>query len=254
MLDKDKLRKADVYSGAIIALLGIWIISQALKMPMKDSWGGVQNVWYVSPALFPLCIGAIITILGSFLCRTALKTIGLQGFKETINWLMSKELFTFLNSLKNLRFYTIVLLFFSFVFLNIPRIDFFICAVLFLVVLITSFYFDDPALLKKLFFFYLIETVILLFFFITGLNQALGQVVPFPGDILATCIIIAYGIYARLLIRTDAALRRKYWIGLLVSLIAPFTIGILFKYFLLVPMPSEGLIVSIIDYFWYLEF
>ena len=254
MLDKDKLRKADIYSGAIISLFGIWIVSQALKMPMKDSWGGVQNVWYVSPALFPLCIGGIITILGAFLCRTALKSVGTRGFKETINWFMSKELFEFLNSLKNLRFYTMAVLFFSFVFLNIPRIDFFICAVLFLVVFITSFYFDDPVLLKKLFFFYLLATIVLLLFFITGLNQALRQIIPFPGDFLTACIIIVYCTYVRMLIRNDAALRRKYWIALLVSFIAPFSIGILFKYFLLVPMPSEGLIVSIIDYFWYLEF
>jgi hypothetical protein len=53
MMDKDKLRKADIFSGSIIMLFGLWIISQALQMPMKDSWGGVQNVWYVSPALLP---------------------------------------------------------------------------------------------------------------------------------------------------------------------------------------------------------
>ncbi len=47
MLEKDKLRKADIFSGSIISLFGLWIISQAVKMPMKDSWGGVQNVWFV---------------------------------------------------------------------------------------------------------------------------------------------------------------------------------------------------------------
>jgi hypothetical protein len=54
MLEKENLRKADVYSGAVISLFGLWIVLQAIKMPMKDSWGGVQNVWYVSPAIFPL--------------------------------------------------------------------------------------------------------------------------------------------------------------------------------------------------------
>jgi hypothetical protein len=53
MMEKEKLRKADIFSGGIISLFGLWVISQALKMPMKDSWGGVQNVWFVSPALFP---------------------------------------------------------------------------------------------------------------------------------------------------------------------------------------------------------
>ena len=156
MLDKEKLRKADIFSGAIICLFGLWIILQALKMPMKDSWGGVQNVWYVSPAIFPLFIGCIIMLLGGLLCRTALKTIGFKAFAATTRWLASKALFQFLNSGQNLRFYAIVVLLLSFVFLNIPRIDFFLSAVLFLVVFITSFYFDDSGLLKKLFFFFYI--------------------------------------------------------------------------------------------------
>jgi hypothetical protein len=84
MLEKEKLRKADVYSGIVIFLFGAWIVWQASKMPMKDSWGGVQNVWFVSPALFPLFIGAIIMLLGLLLFRTALKTIGMQAFGDTL--------------------------------------------------------------------------------------------------------------------------------------------------------------------------
>jgi hypothetical protein len=57
MLEIEKLRKADIFSGVIISLFGLWVVGQALKMPMKDSWGGVQNVWFVSPALFPLFVG-----------------------------------------------------------------------------------------------------------------------------------------------------------------------------------------------------
>jgi hypothetical protein len=254
MLDKDKLRKADVYSGAIIFLFGLWIVSQALKMPMKDSWGGVQNVWYVSPALFPMFVGIIIMILGALLSRTALKTIGMKTFRETLGWLLSRELFAFLNSVKNLRFYTITVLFLSFVFLNIPRIDFFLSAVLFLVVFITSFYFDDAGLLKKLFIFYLTGVVVLIVFFAFRLNQALAGAIPFAGDILTVCFIITYCVYARVLIQTDSELHRKYRIAMLVAVVAPFTVGMFFKYFLLVPMPSEGLVVAVLDYIWYLEF
>jgi hypothetical protein len=39
-----------------------------------------------------------------------------------------------------------------------------------------------------------------------------------------------------------------------VALAAPFIIGPIFKYFLMVPMPTEGLIVAVLDYFWYFEF
>ncbi|MGD8291189.1 MAG: hypothetical protein PVF37_05775, partial [Desulfobacterales bacterium] len=114
MLEKEKLRKADVYSGGAIFLFGLWIVLQALKMPMKDSWGGVQNVWYVSPAIFPLFVGCMIMLLGGLLCRTALKRIGFKAFTETVRWLSSKALLQFLNTVTNLRFYSIVVLFLSF--------------------------------------------------------------------------------------------------------------------------------------------
>ena len=254
MLDKDKLRKADIYSGAAIFLFGLWIILQAFKMPMKDSWGGVQNVWYVSPAIFPLIVGSMIMLLGALLCRTALKMVGFKAFGQTVRWLLSKTLLQFLNSIPNLRFYTIVVLFLSFVYLTIPRIDFFLSAVLFLMVFITSFYFDDAMILKKLFFFYLAGIVVLILYFALGLNDPLGRMVPYPADILTTCFIVSYSVYAWMLIRSNPMMRKKYRTAMIVAFVSPFVVGMIFKYFLLVPMPSEGLVVAITDYFWYFEF
>jgi hypothetical protein len=254
MMDKDKLRKTDIYSGAVICVFGLWIILQALKMPMKDSWGGVQNVWYVSPAIFPLFVGCVIMLLGALLCRTALKMVGLRAFKQTVLWLLSKDLLQFFNSIPNLRFYSIVVLFLSFVYLTIPRIDFFLSAFLFLVVFITSFYFDDAVLLKKLFFFYLAGVIILIIFFALGLNDLLSKALPYPGDILTACFIVSYTLYAWGLIRGNPVMRKKYRTAMIVAFVSPFVVGMIFKYFLLVPMPSEGLVVAVTDYFWYLEF
>ena len=254
MMEKDKLRRADIFSGAIISLFGLWIILQAVKMPMKDSWGGVQNVWYVSPAIFPLFVGIIIMLLGALLCRTALKEVGFEAFADTVRWLLSNKLMQFLNSIPNLRLYHIVVLFLSFVYLTIPRIDFFLSALLFLIVFITSFFFDDATLLKKLFFFYLAGIIVLILYFAIGLNDPLEKFVPYPADILTAIFIISYGIYAWVLIRGNPTLRRKYRIALIVAFIAPFAVGMIFKYFLLVPMPSEGLVVAVTDYFWYFEF
>jgi hypothetical protein len=41
---------------------------------------------------------------------------------------------------------------------------------------------------------------------------------------------------------------------MIVALVSPFFVGMIFKYFLLVPMPAEGLVVAVLDYIWYLEF
>ena len=254
MLEKEKLRKADVYSGIIIFLFGAWIVWQASKMPMKDSWGGVQNVWFVSPALFPLFVGAMIMLLGLLLVRTALKAIGTKAFGHTLQWLFSKNLFQFLNTVSNLRFYAIAVLFLSLVYLNISRIDFFLSAVLFLSVFITMFYFDEAELLKKLFFFYLTGTVFFIIYFAIGLDGLLSPVLPFAKDILALGFILGYCLYAWRLIRSSQLLRKKYRTGLIVAVVAPLLVGIIFKYFLLVPMPAEGMVVALLDAIWYFEF
>jgi hypothetical protein len=254
MMDKEKLRKADIFSGGVIMLFGLWIISQAIQMPMKDSWGGVQNVWYVSPALFPLLVGAMITLLGALLVRKALHTVGRKGLMDVLNWLGSSSLVHYLKTPAVFRFYAMTLLFFSFVFLNIPRIDFFLCAILFLIVFITMFYFDDDALLKKMLCFYLTGTIVFLAFFSLGLSETLEASLPYPGDWLTLVFIIAYCIYVWTLIRNAPPLRKKYRTALILAVVAPFTIGPIFKYFLLVPMPTEGVVVAALDALWYWDF
>ncbi len=254
MLEKEKLRKADVYSGIVIFLFGAWIVWQASKMPMKDSWGGVQNVWFVSPALFPLFVGGMIMLLGLLLTRTALKTIGFKVWGNTLQWLFSKNLFQFLNSMSNLRFYAIAVLFLSLVYLYIPRIDFFLSAVLFLSVFITMFYFDEGELLKKLFFFYLAGTLFFITYFAMGIDGLLVPVVPFAKDILALGFILGYCLFAWKLIRNSAQLRKKFRTGLIVAVVGPLLVGVIFKYFLLVPMPAEGMVVALLDAIWYFEF
>ena len=254
MMDKEKLRKADIFSGGVIMLFGLWIISQAIQMPMKDSWGGVQNVWYVSPALFPLLVGAMITLLGALLVRKALHTVGRKGLMDVLNWLGSSSLVHYLKTPAVFRFYAMTLLFFSFVFLNIPRIDFFLCAILFLIVFITMFYFDDDRLLKKMLCFYLIGTIVFLVYFSLGLSDTLEASLPYPGDWLTLVFIIAYCIYVWTLIRNVPPLRKKYRTALILAVVAPFTIGPIFKYFLLVPMPTEGVVVAALDALWYWDF
>ena len=254
MLEKEKLRKADIFSGVAFLLFGLWVIGQALKMPMKDSWGGVQNVWFVSPALFPLFVGAMISILGILLTGTAFKAVGRQQLQRVLRWLGSPELVVFLQTSGVIRFYAMTVLLFSFVYLNLPRIDFFLCSILFLAVFITQFYFDDDALLKKLFFFYLAGTSVCLGYFLLGLPDALEPALPYPNDWLAVVFIVCYMGYAWVLIRRVPALRKKWRTSLILAVVPPFLICPIFKYFLLVPMPTEGLVVAVLDAIWYWDF
>ena len=254
MMQIEKLRKADIFSGAIISLFGLWVVGQALKMPMKDSWGGVQNVWFVSPALFPLFVGGIIILLGIALVVNALKIVGVSGLKDTFGWLISPELMHFLKSEAMIRFYAIVVLLFSFVFLNIPRIDFFLCSVLFLCAFITMFYLDDPSLLIRMLGMYLAGTVGFIVWFLLGIPKVLEATLPYSSDWLTLIFTLCYCFYVFHLIRHQPRLHKKYKTGLIVAIVAPFTIGSIFKYFLLVPMPTEGLIVAVMDAVRYWDF
>ena len=254
MIEKDKLRKTDIFSGAVIFLFGLWVISQALKMPMKGSWGGVQNVWFVSPALFPLFVGGMISILGFFLARTGIKAVGWAELAGELRWLASSELVRHLRSAGVFRFYAMAVLLFAFVFLNLPRIDFFLCSILFLAAFITMFYFDDDALLRKLFYFYLAGSLVFLIYFILGLPRVLKSTVPYPNDWLTIVFIISYLTYARIRTRKNAGLRKKYRISLILSLAPPFLVCPIFKFFLLVPMPTEGLISAMLEALWYWDF
>jgi hypothetical protein len=254
MMETEKLRKADIFSGTIISLFGLWVVSQAIQMPMKDSWGGVQNVWFVSPALFPLFVGGIIVVLGIALVVNALKTVGCSGLTGTLGWLKSPELMRFLKSEAMIRFHTIVVLLFSFVFLNVPRIDFFLCSVLFLCASITMFYLDEPALLVRMVGFYLSGTVVFILWFVLGIPEGLEVILPYPSDWLTLVFILLYCLYVFHTVRNRTRLRKKYKVGLILAVVAPFTIGTMFKYLLLVPMPTEGLIVAVMDAVRYWDF
>ena len=254
MMEKEKLRKADIFSGGIIFFFGLWIVYQAMQMPMKDSWGGVQNVWFVSPALFPLFVGAMIALLGALLVRTALKTIGLKALTNVLSWMVSAEMIHFLKTPPIIRFYAMVVLFFSFIFINIARVDFFLGSILFLAVFITQFYLDDERLLKKLLGFYLAGTVMMIVYHATPVAASMETSIAYAGDWMTLGFIVAYCLYTWSLVRFDASMRRKYRISLIIALVSPLLIGSAFKYLLLVPMPKEGLVVVLLDAVRYWDF
>ena len=253
MMDNDKLRKADMFSGSLIVILGLSIISGAMKMPMKDSWGGVQNVWFVSPALFPLFVGGMLTFLGVLLIIIAFKSVGGKGFRCVITFLTSAEFISFLRTPLVVRFYGAVFNLIFFVFLLVPRVDFFPAAILFLLVFFFMFYIGDHSHLVKILKFTIFIALLFLLFVLFGLNEKLGSMTEFGSDWLVLLFIPALCYLARTTVKKYPELQRKYRLSLVIAFAAPLTIGIIFKYFLLVPMPYEGLIVQLLDSIWYAE-
>ncbi len=253
MLEIDKLRKADLFSGGAILLLGLFVVGQATQMPMKDSYAGVQNVWYVSPALFPLFIGSMLALLGLLLIKAAFKEVGSAGLLSVLKYLSSSAFASFLKLPATIRFYGITLNLFIFVFLLIPRVDFFLAAILFLLIFFLMFYCGSDADLLSLIYLMIAGTLLFYLVVLAPWAPSLATVVPFLSDILIIIYITGLILYHFIKLRGSPELMPKFRLSLIIAFAAPLTIGIIFKYFLLVPMPFEGLVVSLLDAIWYAD-
>jgi hypothetical protein len=245
-MKKKELRRADFITSVMLLVFSVWIIMETLKMPMKDTFGGVQNVWYVSPALFPLIISIFIMVLGVVLLIHSIKTGGAKYFLDNFSF-RYKGL-----SEKNIRFIGILLALFSFVYLNIPRIDFFISVTLFLTYFISVFYFDDKDLLKKLTLFYFTGSIIFIILFVFGISKIINSYYEYFIDILALFFYLSYVIYNWVNIKSSNIFKKRLIVSLIVSLVVPLILCPAFRYFLLIPLPKEGLIIQMMHNIYYL--
>ena len=246
MMDKSKLRGADFITSLLLIAFGVWILIQAFKMPMKDTYGGVVNVWYVSPALFPLFIGIGIVLLAINILIHAVKTGGYQVFKEFLR--STKRVHV---TEKGYRFLAILVPLLSLVYMNLPRIDFFLSILLFLLFFIPVFYFDDFPLLKKLLAFYSIDLGVLILLFLTGVDQILTRSFYYTLDILSLGLIVTLYVFIRLSIRGQEDYRRKLRHALIISILTPLFLVPVFRFFLRVPLPKEGGIVDLLFILYY---
>ena len=213
-----------------------------------------MNVWFVSPALFPLFVGAMLVLLGAILMRSAIGSIGLAGIKEALAYLGSARLVAYLREKETVRFYGIVIALLGYVFLLVPHVDFFLSSVLFLLLFFTMFYCGDHSHLQCTLYGMAAAFALLTPILALGLDKTLATAIPFPADWLVLCyiiILIAFNVAA---FRANQEVRRKLRISLIIGLLAPLTIGVIFKYFLMVPLPSEGLVVVLLDAVWYADF
>jgi hypothetical protein len=249
MNGKKELRRADFVTSIILIIFGLWVLYEAFQMPMKDTYGGVQNVWYVSPALFPLIISFFIMILAITLLLNSIRSGGAQYFLATMKKISITQLFELKEN--GVRFIAILIALFSLIYLYIPRMDFFITSYLFLFYMISIFYFDQPDLLKKLTVFFLTGNILFSVIWISGWAGQLMTIYQYFMDILLFIFLMIYLIYTWLLIKGEQTLKRKYSISLLVSIGVPLFLCPIFRYFLLVPLPYEGFFIELMHTLYY---
>jgi len=247
-IDKGQMRRKDLVFGIVLMLFGAWIVAETVaRVPMKGSWGGVMNVWYVSPGLFPIFIGSVLFLFGCILTGIAARHLGIAAIREA-----ARSRARALSEIRDMpepvfRFLAVVVILVFYIYLYMSRIDFFLNSTLFLAVIIPVFYLDETQAQRRLFGFYLAGSVLLLMAFALGLDGRIGGDLPHAPDWLALLFTAALAACAWGQARGSGEQMKKLRLALSMAVATPLLIGGLFKYFLLVPLPREGLVVAVMD-------
>ena len=234
--DKSRLRRQDFRTGILLILLALGIIWEASSYPMTDSYGGVQNVWYVSPALLPIIVGVLLLILALVLTGNALAYHGWPAV------LTSKAAKTAESQQGDRRFLVIVLLIATFVYAFIPVVDFFIASAFFLCAFSGAFYLGRPAALLANALVYCAVGIAVRLAGTAGIVDSQWLM----DSVTAAGILVLVLLGARIC-KQQPNCQRRLRILLLVSLLVPLVLCPLFKFGLLVPLPTEGLFIELMD-------
>lgn len=245
-MEEKKLRQYDFVTALGLILFSIWELAGAKQMPMKESYGGVQNDWYVSPALLPIFVGLGILFLGVILLINSIRSGGAAMFIKAIKNSTHMKL-----TVETKRIFTVVLGLFSFIYLLIPSVDFFLCITLFLYFICTAFYPDREEFRSKVTGQFLILAVVMAILNFTGLGEVLKGIFSYSLDVIILLYIIYLNIYTRVAGASMEIDLKGFKIITLVSIVVPLVLCPLFRYFLLVPLPVEGGIIKLMNLLYY---
>lgn len=249
MMEKSKLRGADIITSVFFFLLAIWIIAEAFTMPLKDSYAGVDSMWYVSPALMPLIIGAAMLLLSIAIFLHARRNGGMESLKAI--W-AGRGKNKFLSD-ANIRYACVLIPLVSFVYLNLTRIDFFLSIVLYLGFTITVFHLDNPSIMRKTLLVYTAETCVVLLLAVFGLDKVLAKFFNYSLDIIALAMIISITVVLLIQIRKSGnpEYKKKFRSAMWMTYVTPLFIVPIFRYMLRVPLPREGAVVDLMSLLYY---
>ncbi|MBL6946048.1 MAG: hypothetical protein ISR47_05380 [Rhodospirillales bacterium] len=72
-MEKDALRRADFKTGLMLIAFCVWFLAITFAfMPFRETYAGVENVWYVSPWIFPSVVLTLLLILSVVLTVNAI--------------------------------------------------------------------------------------------------------------------------------------------------------------------------------------
>jgi hypothetical protein len=202
-------------------------------MPFSGTVGGVTTEWYESPGLLPLFIGC------------SLFAAGLSVFTQSKNAHGRERFLKYFREINPSGFLVSAGGILSYIFVLITWYDFFLASSIFLLLYIGIYYLEEPEISSKLLKIYYSAIAISIAIFMSGVDQFLNSGYPFVTDFIlvvtgAALIAAMYKGSKRSGTELLAKVRRLT----LIAIIFPAVLCPIFRYFLLVPLPNEGLVVE----------
>lgn len=232
-LEQEKMHGWDFAFSLVVILFSIGVIATSLTMPFSGTVGGITTEWYESPGLLPLFIGF------------SLFAAGLSVFMQSKNEQGREKFLKYFKEINPGGFLVSAGGIISYIYVLITWYDFFLASAVFLLLYIGLYYLDNPEIGKKLLKIYYSANVVSIVIFMTGIDNAINSGYAFTTDFLlaGTGIAMIVAMYHGAK-KTNSELVSKVRRLTLIAIIFPAVLCPIFRYFLLVPLPKEGLVVE----------
>lgn len=232
-LEEQQMHGWDFAFSLVVMVFSVMIIANSLTMPFSGTVGGVTTEWYESPGLLPLFIGCSLFAAG---LSVFLKSKAAHGKALLMQHYKNINPTGFLISGGGIITYIYVL---------ITWYDFFLASAIFLIFYIGLYYLDIEKVTKQLIKIYSVTVVLSILLFTTGAANAMNSFYPYTSDmvLVVSGVVMSSYLYLQgkaLGKEVSAKVRRL----LIIGLVFPAVLCPIFRYFLLVPLPNEGLIVE----------
>jgi len=236
-----RMRKADFWTSLVFFGLAMAMIGSAMTMPLKESFAGVQNVWYVSPALLPLMIAGGLLVLATALLRNAIRTGGARAALASLGRSGVAD------GDATARMLAAIAIIVGYVYGLIPRVDYAVATTLFLLVFIAAFYLGRKEIMVFLTGAFGAIAVPLFLADLVGLYPAPGTSGRYALDGVVVALGLALCVVTVRRLAGDAGARRRFLVTGLISLVVSLVTSVSFKFGLLVPLPAEGAVIRALE-------
>lgn len=237
-----RLRKADFWTALLLIALATGMLVEALGYPLEGSFAGVRNVWYVSPALFPLLIAGMLILLSAYLLAVSIAS---GGARAALADLRPAPIFAAARGACDVWIVTALL--FGYIVALVPRIDFPLATATTLFAFVAIYHSGVPRLARRaLVGFLAIVGAVVVF---TWLGPAIGprSAAAFWRDAAVLAAFLVLVAACALAVAPTPEAKKRFRQGLGVAILVPLLVSIVFKYGLIVPLPSEGLVVEAME-------